>query len=55
MFNKKQDERFKRVYADGLVDTETGVHYLVWKSGYAGGITPLLDAEGNVVISKSDY
>ena len=47
MFNKKQDERFKRVYAD--------VHYLVWKSGYAGGITPLLDAEGNVVITKSDY
>ena len=78
MFNKKQDERFKRVYADGgelrddgrrqiLVDTETGVHYLVWKSGYAGGITPLLDSEGNVVITplldsegnvvitKSDY
>ena len=66
MFNKKQDERFKRVYADGgelrddgrrqiLVDTETGVHYLVWKSGYAGGITPLLDAEGNVVITKTDY
>ncbi len=37
-----------------LVDTETGVHYLVWKSGYAGGITPLLDAEGKVIITKSD-
>ena len=24
-----------------LVDGETGVNYLVWKSGYAGGITPL--------------
>jgi hypothetical protein len=58
-------EKLTRVYADGgelrdegrrqiLVDTETGVHYLVWKSGYAGGITPLLDAEGNVVITKSD-
>ena len=55
MFNKKQDERFKRVYADGgelsdygtlhvLMDTETELHYLVWKSGYGGGITPLLDA-----------
>ena len=35
-----------------LVDKETGVHYLSWKSGYAGGITPLLDPEGNVVINK---
>jgi len=35
-----------------LVDKETGVHYLVWSSGYAGGITPLLDSEGNVVVTK---
>ena len=35
-----------------LVDKETGVHYLVWRSGYAGGITPLLDSEGNVVVTK---
>ena len=35
-----------------LVDGETGVNYLVWKSGYAGGITPLLDSEGKVVIRK---
>ena len=54
--------RFEVVYKDGSqlkddgvrqsrVDRETGVHYLLWKSGYAGGITPLLDEEGNVVIS----
>ncbi len=59
----KQDERFVVVYQGGsqlkeegmyqiLVDTETGVHYLIWKSGYAGGITPLLDSEGNVVVTK---
>ena len=58
-----KEERFKVIYTDGswlkdsgarqiLVDTETGVHYLVWKSGYAGGITPLLDAEGKVVVTK---
>ena len=35
-----------------LVDGETGVNYLVWKSGYAGGITPFLDSEGIVVIRK---
>lgn len=58
----KHENRFEVVYQDGsqlkddgvrqiLVDRETGVHYLLWKSGYAGGITPLLDEEGNVVIS----
>ena len=56
-------ERFEVVCTDGsqlkdagkrqiLVDTETGVNYLIWKSGYAGGITPLLDSEGKVVVTK---
>ena len=59
----KKEERFEVVFTDGsqmkesgmrqiLVDVETGVNYLVWKSGYAGGITPLLDSEGKVVIRK---
>ena len=58
-----KDERFEGVFQDGsqlkdagtrqiLVDKETGVHYLVWSSGYAGCITPLLDSEGNVVVTK---
>ena len=58
----KKEKRFEVVFKDGsqlkddgfrqiLVDTETGVNYLVWKSGYAGGITPLLDSEGKVVVS----
>lgn len=56
------EDRFTVIYKDGselknsgtrqiLVDKETGVHYLIWKSGYAGGITPLLDEFGNVMIS----
>ena len=59
----KKEERFEVVYTDGsqlkdsgirqiLVDTETGVNYLIWKSGYAGGITPLLDSQGKIVITK---
>ncbi len=59
----KDENRFKVLYKDGsqikdagvrqiLVDTETGVNYLVWKSGYAGGITPLLDSEGKVIVTK---
>ena len=35
-----------------LVDTETGVNYLVVSSGFGGGVTPLLDSSGNVVIDK---
>ena len=59
----KDENRFKVLYKDGsqikdagvrqiLVDTETGVNYLVWKSGYAGGITPLMDFEGKVIVTK---
>ncbi len=59
----KKDNRFEVAFRDGsqmkedgvrqiIIDTETGVNYLVWKSGYAGGITPLLDSEGNVVVTK---
>ncbi len=43
-----RDEGMRQI----LVDTETGVNYLVWKSGYAGGITPLLDEEGKPIVTK---
>ena len=60
----QKDERFEVIYKDGsqikdegvrqiIVDKQTGVNYLVWKSGYAGGITPLLDAEGKIVVTKA--
>lgn len=35
------------------VDKETGVNHLWHKSSYAGGLTPLLDENGNPVISKN--
>ncbi len=64
MANK--EKRFEVVFRDGsawsdegvrqiLVDKKTGVHYLTWKAGYGAGITPLLDAEGNVVVSRNIY
>ena len=48
----KKDKRFEIVYQEGgfmgaktiYVDKETGVNYLFIVSGYAGGLTPLLDA-----------
>ena len=56
----KKDKRFEIVYQEGgfmgaktiYVDKETGVNYLFIVSGYAGGLTPLLDAEGKPVITK---
>lgn len=54
-----KQERFERIYQQGRltvmeiwVDKETGVNYLWHEDGYSGGLTPLLDARGNVVITK---
>ena len=52
-------ERFEKTYSQGAVniteiwvDTETGVNYVWHASGYAGGLTPLLDKEGKPVITS---
>lgn len=57
----KKEERFVVAYHTSglegieiLIDTETGVNYLFVRKGYAGGLTPLLDANGAPVIS-ADY
>ena len=34
-----------------LVDRETGVNYLWTTCGHAGGLTVLLDAEGNPIVT----
>ena len=53
-----KDDRFEKVYYQGVlniieiwVDRETGVNYLFSHSGYAGGLTPLLDRDGKPIIS----
>ena len=58
----QKDSRFEIVYKEGnsltsgqktvLVDRVTGVNYLFVQMGYAGGLTPLLDAEGKPVVTK---
>lgn len=55
---KAKNERFENVYSQGSlstmkiwVDKETGVNYLFHTSGYAGGMTPLLDRDGKPIIS----
>ena len=57
-----KDKRFEKVYSQGMgsieiwVDKETGVNYIYRQSGYSGGLTPLLDSEGKVVVTPiSEY
>jgi hypothetical protein len=52
------EKRFVKIYDDGAfgsneiwVDKETGVNYLFHASGYAGGLTPLLNRDGTPVIT----
>ena len=57
----KKDDRFIKVLDEGStwntdreiwVDRQTGVNYLWVASGYAGGLTPLLDANGRPVVTR---
>ncbi len=63
--NKKgKDKRFVQVFTEDsvllgpdsslIVDKETGVTYLVLRSAYGAGITPLLDKKGKPVITDVD-
>ena len=38
-----------------IVDKETGVNYLMVRSGYGAGLTPLIDADGKPIVSKPKF
>lgn len=55
-----KSDRFERIYSQGIanimeiwLDKETGVNYIYHQSGYAGGLTPLLDKDGKVVVTPN--
>ena len=59
----KDTDRFIRIHKQGAgfgstfevwVDRHTGVNYAVWASGYAGGMTVMLDADGKPIITELD-
>lgn len=59
MKKEKKESRFVKVHTDGAftgneiwVDRVTGVNYFFHASGYAGGLTPLLDREGKPIITS---
>lgn len=56
-----EEKRFVKTYSQGgfvnntmeiWVDRQTGVNYLFTQSGYAGGLTPLLRADGTPVVTS---
>lgn len=55
------EDRFEKIYTQGVLsvteiwlDRETGVQYIWHQSGYAGGLTPLLDENGKPVVLNSN-
>lgn len=56
------DKRFEVIHKEGsalttektmiLRDRETGAEYLFVQCGYAGGLTPLLGADGKPIVRK---
>ena len=57
----QKEKRFIKIYSQGgfadncmqiWVDKETGVNYLYSASGYAGGLTVLLDQDGKPMVSE---
>ena len=57
-----EEKRFRKIKKENisfgesaivLQDTQTGVNYLFVQTGYAGGLTPLLDREGKPIITSS--
>ena len=55
-----KEKRFEKVYSQGAgsfeiwIDRETGVNYLYRSSGYAGGLTVLMDKDGKPVVTSID-
>ena len=35
-----------------IIDKKTGVNYLMVRSGYGAGLTPLIDAKGKPIVTK---
>lgn len=53
-----KEKRFEKIYGQDMgsteiwVDKEIGVNYLYHASGYSGGLTVLVDAEGKPIVTK---
>ena len=54
------EKRFEKVYSQGAgsmqiwVDKETGVNYIYHCAGYSGGLCPLYDKDGRIIVTPID-
>ena len=52
-----KEKRFIKTHSESMganeiwVDSKTGVNYFYHQSGYSGGLTPLLDAQGKPIVT----
>lgn len=59
---KEKAKRFETTYIEQslteqkcvVVDKETGVNYLWYNGSLGGGITPLFDENGHIIVTKKD-
>ena len=57
----KKEKRFVKTYSQGAgsteirVDKETGINYFFHSSGYAGGLTVLLDKYGKPIVTPIEH
>ena len=59
----RKEERVIKIHSENLgsevilIDKKTGVNYLFVQSGYAGGLTPLLNRDGTPIVTPvpNDY
>ena len=49
-----RDKEMKGILNEAMVivDTETGVNYLLVVRGYGAGLTPLIDEDGKPIVTK---
>ena len=52
---KKNNQNWEKIHLNNKkVKGGLGVNYLFWQEGYAGGLIPLLNRDGTVVVDRID-
>jgi len=60
MAKEKKEKRFIKTYSQDMgslaiwVDKDTGINYLFASSGYAGGLTVLIDKDGQPIVTPME-
>ena len=60
MAKEKKEKKFIKTYSQDMgslaiwVDKDTGINYLFASSGYAGGLTVLMDKDGQPIVTPME-